>query len=789
MDLHCHRIIALLGRAFVAAGFAFSAPGCAEPWTESPSELIAEAIPVPKVTFDSKKDAAPVPPLPWKDRPIGQDRWRRTLIDPKQPDAPRKYRWHAVELESADGELLIEEQELAEAEASGDSKAVANAQLIRLRQGDITQPEAIERLAELAMRQSQTIQLRRAAADTLADAGPDGLAKALVLLDEQASLAGSGKSRYAAELHEELLRGVARHQPPTATEAYASALTNLSPEVRQAAAEAWSQAPASAIPERLFDLTMDTQPGVRRAAIQTLAAAKHPRAFEAASNAMHDPQFEVQLAGIAALGVIDHAEATETLRVAARAEGGAIRAAAVSALAVRGDTETVLAAAEDGESKVRIAVAGGLAHVKPQAGIQTARALFTDRSMAVRATAIAAVATWPLADCGPLLVTALNDKAVSTRQAATAALATHWPAAKEFRATATEAERTKQLAELLARFRGEMQAASPAAVAAVEPRTEKPAETKSNAASRDQIAEALRTIAFAATDTPQYQTALGHLQIPAEELEAALTQLTDEQGIVIPDAVYETLWRGTEFEDLLDWRTYSAHEKRQCASEIGLLLSQPPFRPLIVRRLIEFVLVENDPLLWQAGLSACQVQSDAHVRRFAAAALGHKDPAVRRRACEYFAKFPGEDAVAWLEPALADETSYVCAAAARAIARCGRPNSFDGLVALAAHSEADCRLAAGTTLAIYGEESGRAALERLAYDIDPTNRMRAASAMGEIADPEFTTTLIALLDDDMGVRKAALASLPLVTGHQVRVEAKEQTAQIAEWKRWSASRR
>jgi HEAT repeat protein len=92
-------------------------------------------------------------------------------------------------------------------------------------------------------------------------------------------------------------------------------------------------------------------------------------------------------------------------------------------------------------------------------------------------------------------------------------------------------------------------------------------------------------------------------------------------------------------------------------------------------------------------------------------------------------------------------------------------------------------------LAGYGDERGRAALERLAFDVDPAVRLRAATAMGEVGNEEFATTLIALLDDDQGVRRAALASLPSVTGHTITLDKGEsQQDLVAAWKRWATTR-
>ena len=59
------------------------------------------------------------------------------------------------------------------------------------------------------------------------------------------------------------------------------------------------------------------------------------------------------------------------------------------------------------------------------------------------------------------------------------------------------------------------------------------------------------------------------------------------------------------------------------------------------------------------------------------------------------------------------------------------------------------------------------ALERLAMDADVAVRVRAAQAMGEVADPLFLPALMALLSDAADVQTAAMASLAQIAGSDV----------------------
>ncbi len=206
-------------------------------------------------------------------------------------------------------------------------------------------------------------------------------------------------------------------------------------------------------------------------------------------------------------------------------------------------------------------------------------------------------------------------------------------------------------------------------------------------------------------------------------VEQALATMTDEEGVYLPEDIYTAVLRDQSGEFFRDWPAATAAERRTLLAGLTGSLAAGPERPLVMRRVIVLVLLESDPLLWQTALEACRTARDAEVRRFAAAALGHESAEVRRRACEYFRAYPAPDAIAWLQATMNDETNFVAAAAARALPLCGRPESLDDLASLLNRPDADCRLASGTALAQFGDERGRAALERLAYDPDPAIRI------------------------------------------------------------------
>ena len=107
------------------------------------------------------------------------------------------------------------------------------------------------------------------------------------------------------------------------------------------------------------------------------------------------------------------------------------------------------------------------------------------------------------------------------------------------------------------------------------------------------------------------------------------------------------------------------------------------------------------------------------------------------------------------------------------------------------------RVEAATALARLHIEQGTATLERMALDTDAEVRLRAAVAMGEIANPAFLPALVAMLGDAAEVRQVAMASLARIAGNDVgsapvtekpdgEPPTDEQRAQ--RWRLWYAQR-
>ncbi|MGH7192368.1 MAG: HEAT repeat domain-containing protein, partial [Candidatus Saccharimonadales bacterium] len=147
---------------------------------------------------------------------------------------------------------------------------------------------------------------------------------------------------------------------------------------------------------------------------------------------------------------------------------------------------------------------------------------------------------------------------------------------------------------------------------------------------------------------------------------------------------------------------------------------------------------------------------------------------------------PSPEHTRLLLPALQDKQQSVVLAAVKAL---GHPGVLDDTAPLerllAAHDQ-KLRLAVTQSLILLKADRGPEMLELLAHDPNADTRRQAALMMGRFADARYTDTLIGLLDDTLGVRLAALASLPRVVGHDAADAAADTNTldRIGCWKQW-----
>ena len=700
----------------------------------------------------------------------GRSVWIRTVIPPGRQATPG-YRWRYPNLEQMLTRPAGQRPDLRRHLRAKDPITSTNVAIALARGGD---PAGVERLAEAAGDARINLPMQCAAVESLAmQEGPAVVQHLRNAIDKVALR--QARSPGGAQLHAELVRGLARHVDPADDPRFARALGSKSAEVRLAALRAWAGSTRGGLPGEVGRLCGDSNPRIRAAALDAVSRRRDPQAQRILSAALEDHDLDVREAAVIGLGALGGIEAEATLRRLLEDRDEKTRAAAIVALAQVGAKQAVLEAADDKAWRVRQQVARALARFGDADGAAAAGRLLGDPSAVVQQETVRAVARWPLREAGAILLEALASSSFSTRGEAAGALATRWPPAEAFPVDGLPPRRAEALAQLKDRFQRQFGMANRAALAggtdAAAPGCQQ---------QLDRIEQLVQRQDFDA------------LRAYGPEVVDALEQIVVQRHAVLPEAVFrDVLPRHDESFEVLDrLNNEDVFQRRRAAAELAGLSRRQPLKRLAVDRLAQLVSTETDELVWQSALTAVANNADEPSIRTAYAAIGHPSPEVRRRACQHLAAQPSPRHVPVLLPVLQDRRQAVLLEAVRALGAVGKIGDTAPLRQLLSRRNEEIRLAAAAALTRLGDSAGAAELERLSYSADPKIRRRVAETMGKIPRPAFSATLVRLLDDRVSVVRAALESLPKVVGRDVSIEAVDTpistSERIRHWKQWSA---
>jgi len=662
-----------------------------------------------------------------------------------------------------------------------DPIVAANAAIYLARSGDRA---GAEQLAAAVSNPSFRLPMRCAAVEALAElSGPQTIDTLRTLVDQYGDHTPQGASTYNGNLHAELIGGLARHVEACDDARFRDALQSRSAAVRSAALRAWSSARPGTLPEEAVRLCDDRHREVRAAALHATAKHRHGDAHSRLCAALRDHDVQVRIAATGALGELGTAEARQTLEQLLKDPAERLRAEAVAALAGLGAKQAVLRSADDESWRVREAVARAIGTCLDQDGAAVAVKLAGDSSSRVVQAVVDSVADWPLERAGPVLLAAMGGSTYQSSKAAAEQFAARWPAAAEFPATGTTQQRRAALKKLEAEFFKRIH----------QPGTENPPGTVPIFAQRKWDCPPKHTQNHAELDRVAVlvdrQDVRGLLDL-GPPLVDALELLVFDRHRALPEVLYrEVLPRfDAAFVALDHLHTSEPALRRAAVKELARAASERPLRPLAVARLYTLVESESDQVIWRNVLDVVAGDGSEPAARLAYAAIGHPSPEVRRRACEHLAAHPDPQHAEVLLPCLQDDSQSVVVAAVRALAAGGRIDDTRPLRQLLAGTNEQIRLETARALLRLDDPAGAAELERLTYSADPQIRRQVAAAMGDSADPRFTATLIHMLDDEVSVAKAALASLPKVVGKDIsRNDAGPSpttTERFHRWKRW-----
>lgn len=644
------------------------------------------------------------------------------------------------------------------------------------------------------------------AAPNVSPAPPNAVDVLRRLIDQYGRFTGDAANTYDGDTHAELLHALAvaeaTYNPITMgleTEPrFAAALDSPAANVRREALFALCNPRFGPLPANIVRYVGDVDSSVRRAALLTLTLRRHPEALELLHQALQDQDLLVRLCAVGDLGRLGGAGAANELHQLTSSKAEIVRATAATALIQLGDEQIVSLAEADKSWRVRRTLVPLLDRPQEPRPTALAERLVEDSNFEVGRPAIEAVGRWPLTDCGPILLNAMDSRGYQTRKAAAQRLATLWPPAAEFETEAIAARRAVQIADLRQKWQAQMGAGMPNATLPIagnaNPPPSKVATTVPTAQQRSDVERLLHQFGGPST-TADRADAVRRLIAIGPALPTILAQIAESNGSPLPEVVYRQVLPPIDptfamldrlaSDDLRDRRSAadSLAAQTAAAAKAGL---QNPLGELAIARLCELTIRESDPLVWSSVLAALADDPRDAATQLAYAGLSHPSPEVRRLACEHLAAHPDVRHGPLLVKSLTDSNPTVVEAAVRAIGRMpslGDPRPLEAILDTPDHV---LRVEAAESLAMLGFPSGVAALERLAYDSAPQVRRMAAVAMGRAADRTFVPVLIHLLDDRPEIARAALASLPRAAGHDLPLAnssagAGQQSVQQASW--------
>ena len=715
-------------------------------------------------------------------RQLQADTWFTTVAsaDEMNRTPSESYRWQHAGLDQLLRRSSADGQDWLKLLNHADRVVAVNAAIALARQD---QADGVDRLMRAVRDVEAKMPLRLAAAEALGAHKSEVLQTAAsTLLGEFGAFEKSTRG-YVPELHAELVTSLARHVDAGADPHFAQALRSPAPEVRSAALRAWSQSRAGALPEIVSDLLYDPNARVRIEALNALVARQPEMAQEFVTRTLHDHELSVRLAAVAALGKLGSPQAIVELRTLLEDRAELIRSAAVSALADAGELAVAQEAVDDASWRVRETLARQLATQVDGSADGTVRRLLEDASPQVQQQTIAALAHWPIERAAPLLLAAVESASYVARRDSIAILAQHVPSARDFPVDAP-AERRREAFAVLEQAcliqLGSLGRIHSALTASLR---------RSTAVSSEQLEQAALWV-----ETLRMPRRIARQKCSINSLnEAALVPtlavLVVDRNVVLPELLYRDLLprHDPEFELLRQLQSTDRDQRRRTAYQLMARRDEDNLSDLALQRLVELMLHEPDEVVWRSVFETLAADPRKAVAELAYAGLSHPADDVRVRACDHLSHYPAAEHASRLVPSLADDNRLVVLAAARALGA-GPPAAADPLVQLLATRDRELHLEVARTLVRWGDDRGRDALERLAYDADIKVKQRAIELMGEFPDQAHLGTLIAQLDASPSLRRAALQGLQRTVkedhGQSSEGQPLNAPEQAARWKAW-----
>lgn len=671
--------------------------------------------------------------------------WIATVSKSSGP--PPEYRWRHPLLEG-----LPAEQHLADFHQALESKkplVAVNARLALARYEHEASPES---LSKIVGHRQHPLPVRLAAAELLGkQKTPESAAAVRELIKQSASRELFKSPHYLPDLHAELLYALASDNVAH-TDNVAQTETN---------AEASQKSPLSEEDQAIcITGLVSPAPQVRLAAVRAwLTMGQAPLPGELLDRRT-DADPRVRGLVMEAIGNWPYEQAREHLTAALNDSDLTVRLAAIHSLGKLSDDEslkTLRRLLNHDAELVRTAVVAALAERRQSDALTEA---LDDASAHVRLAVARVLADYPHEQRQMLAARLLADSSPPVQQQMAASLA-NWP--------------IEQAGPLLLTAMGQ-------------------SGFLVRKAAREELARRWSAAEEFSVDAPAESRAEKLAQL-RERWKSEMSAAAAEPSPVAVSLAAATITSTNTTANLLSQvRKGTLVERRRAVDQLAHEASKGPLSDEAAEALGSSILHDTDALLWRSALIAMTGNLSEPATRLAYAALSHPAAEVRRRACEHLRQHPDPRHTEVLLKSLEDADTEVVRAAVQALSASGANADPAPLERLLSASDKTLRIDAAEALIRQGALTGSAALERLTLDSDPAIRQQAAAALGRAGDESALPALMQLLDDQGGVRQAALASLAAIAGQDVaRAEQSEPPTnsieEVRRWRAWYAQRR
>lgn len=518
-------------------------------------------------------------------------------------------------------------------------------------------------------------------------------------------------------------------------------------------------------PEAIWNLQWDEDPAVRGTFGEFMAILGHPQAFEILNSHVQDKEVQVRMKALASLGILRTPAAREILQRQMQRKEELLRTAAIRGLAVWGPSE-LAPFAKDRTFNVRQEVALQLGQFHNAEAADILRTLVGDSNLEVQLSALEAIEPWPNELAIPLLLQALRDGSFKARQLGLVQLEQRRGETLQFPLLAGREERVALVTSMKDRWSVPSESAI---------RLRPGAEThapQGDAGRVLDIKEHLAIFAEHSSTSPEVSSDLDWLRqlTPADVplIEQLLPSVSLPQAEVLLGEVLAK--QSPLYGAVLRLESPEVMVRRQGAQTIAEHAAKVSLPSLVVRRIREALVREQDGIVWRYVMTAILKDDSSDCADIALLAANHNWPDIRVLGCDYIAYHGHHAHAVWLLPLLTDANFSVQLAAIRAAAKCRNPIVLDGqpgadsgkgLRPLLMSPQLQLRLPVAASMSCFGDPEGMRELCRLSMENHWMDRKQAVVAMGESGQSRFVEHLmrVAWTESNQHVRRAAIGSL------------------------------